>query len=120
MNNKLKKLLRPLVIPKSDKIPQNIIIGSVAGVNDSDSREFTAKITKFEIKLLAKYYIERLKSIDIVWDYGQSGSYEIRMYPFASTRIAEFEDLIGQEEVEKIFKKVYGDYKPGKNDPIQS
>ena len=100
MDKQMKKLLEPVVIktPKS-----NLIIGSVTGVNDKSSQEHSAEITEHEMSILCKEWASKVRGVEECWNLGQTGSYEIRMYPYANDRLSYFEKFLGIGVVNYLF-----------------
>ena len=76
-----------------------VIGGGISGVNDqSASLVENFKPTLYELEVLARHYLKEAKEIEFYWRFlGDSGSYEIRMHPFACRRLATLESFLGAE-----------------------
>ena len=76
-------------------------IGVVNGVNDMGSELVDEFIpTRYELSILAQHYAERIWEINHFWEaHGQSGSYEIRMGPFATRRLDRIWNILADEEL---------------------
>ncbi len=80
-----------------------VIGGGIRGVNDSTAYlvdDF--KPTLCELAVLTGHYLGNLREIEFGERfYATSGSYEIRMGPFADRRLATIEDVLGKERFQK-------------------
>jgi len=83
--------LAPLIV--NDRIA----IGVVPGVNDRAARLVAGfELTEYELGVLANHYLNRLRSSEFDSRvYEQSGSYDIRMRPFADRRLATIREVMG-------------------------
>jgi hypothetical protein len=89
-----------------------VIIGAYSTINGPDAMPLQGlEITKDELRAVVRHHAELLLSVDQCWADGQSGSWEIRQYPYSSERVNYFEQFLGSDEVEAIFKDVYKDFK---------
>jgi len=103
------------------------IIGRISGVNDESAclvEHF--KPTQYELEVLARHYLENARDIEFYGRFlGASGSYEIRMHPFAYRRLATIKSVLGEkrlqeaiarteEKWDEIFKRAEKDAKPCK------
>jgi hypothetical protein len=89
-----------------------VIIGAYSAINGPDAMPLQGlEITKDELRAVVRHHAELLLSVDQCWADGQSGSWEIRQYPYSSQRVNYFEQFLGSDEVEAIFKDVYKDFK---------
>lgn len=80
-----------------------VIGGGISGVNDQSAclvENF--KPTLYELEVLARHYLEEARGIEFLGEFlGCSGSYEIRMRPFAYRRLATIEAFLGEESFRK-------------------
>jgi len=59
-------------------------------------------LTDDQLGHLARYYLEEIYIIHFDWEaFGESGSYSIRMGPFARMRLATIEDAMGIDQFAK-------------------
>lgn len=76
-----------------------IVIGYVPAVNGEEAvlvEDFQP--TRHELGVLARHYLDEACSIEFEWRCSrQSGSYEIRMLPFAQRRLAAIREAIGED-----------------------
>ncbi len=79
------------------------LIGVVPGVNNESAtivEEF--KPTVYELEVLARHYLEEAREIEFAGKFlGYSGSYEIRMRPFAYRRLATIEGILEKHRFDK-------------------
>ncbi len=84
-----------------------VIGGGIRGVNDEAAclvENFTP--TLYELEVLAKHYLEKVREIEFDGRFlGDSGSYEIRMHPFACRRLATLESFLGAERFHKAIAR---------------
>jgi hypothetical protein len=107
MNND--DFLKPMVGTMGET---RVIIGAYSAINGPDAIPLQGlEITKDELRAVVRHHAELLLSVDQCWADGQSGSWEIRQYPYSSERVNYFEQFLGSDEVEAIFKDVYKDFK---------
>lgn len=101
---------------KNNENAQNkfqLIIGSYSAINGSDAMPLQGlEITKDELRAVVRHHAELLLSVDLSWADGQSGSWEIRQYPYSTERVNYFEQFLGSDEIEEIFEDVYKHFKP--------
>ncbi len=76
-----------------------VVGGGIRGVNDKSAclvENF--KPTVYELEVLARHYLEKIRDIEF-WErfYRTTGSYQIRMRPFASRRLATIESALGEQ-----------------------
>ena len=85
-------------------------IGSVHGVNDGGARLTTGvTLTDDQLGQLARYYLEEIYRLNFDWEaFGQTGSYEIRMLPFARARLASIQDAMGIDQFAKATAEIIG------------
>jgi hypothetical protein len=90
-------------------------IGHVDEVNGSGALEIPAFVpTRGELLQLVRYWYERILDIQWFWYmYGQTGSMEIRLEPFAHRRISRIADLIGQKAVDEVVEKTTEEFRKG-------
>jgi len=86
---------------------KKITIGYINEVNGAKSIKQQAEISLYEAELLCRHWAERMRGVDECWLSNQTGSYEIRMHPYANSRIAYFMLILGPERVNKIVDEVY-------------
>jgi hypothetical protein len=83
-------------------------IGVIRGVNDESAylvKEF--KPTLYELEVLARHYLEEARDIEFGWTFlGFSGSYEIRMQPFAYRRLATIQSILGDQRLQEAISRV--------------
>lgn len=105
----LKDSIKPIVGTIGET---KVVIGSYSSINGPDAVLLQGiEITKDELRAIVKHHAELLLAVDQCWSEGQSGSWEIRQYPYSSQRVSYFEEFLGSDEVEAIFKDVYKDFK---------
>ncbi len=88
--------------------PLGGVIGAgIRGVNDqSASLVENFKPTLYELEVLARHYLEEAREIEFDGKFlGSSGSYEIRMHPFAYRRLATIENVLGEERFQKAIAR---------------
>ena len=86
-------------------------IGYGYEVNGPGAEKHAAEVTTWEIEQLCKIWAERRRSILFDYKaYGQSGSYGIRVEPFAQQRLGYFAGLIGEDKVEEIVAGVFASF----------
>jgi hypothetical protein len=101
-------ILKPIVGTMGDT---KVVVGAYSSINGPDAIPLHGiEITKDELRAVVKHHAELLLAVDQCWADGQSGSWEIRQYPYSSTRVSYFEEFLGSDEVETIFKDVYKDF----------
>lgn len=62
--------------------------------------------TKHELSIVARHWIRELLEINIFWFlYSTTGSWEIRMGPYASRRLGRIADAIGEDAVNEIVRQ---------------
>ena len=78
-----------------------IRIGVVNGINDGGEREAVGpELSVEQLEQLALFYLKERAKIRLAWEHeGTSGSYEIRMLPYASRRLVAIEDALGRAVV---------------------
>ncbi len=84
-----------------------VIGGGIRGVNDqSASLVENFKPTLYELEVLARHYLEEARMIEFDGRFlGMSGSYEIRMQPFAYRRLATIESILGEERLQEAISR---------------
>ena len=88
--------------------PLGGVIGAgIRGVNDqSASLVENFKPTLYELEVLARHYLEEARMIEFDGRFlGMSGSYEIRMQPFAYRRLATIESILGEERLQEAISR---------------
>ena len=83
------------------------IIGRISGVNEESAylvEHF--KPTQYELEVLARHYLEEARMIEFDGRFlGMSGSYEIRMQPFAYRRLATIKSILGEERLQEAISR---------------
>ena len=98
----------PFSIPFGDS---RIVIGYYPGINGEDSKGVLGvEPTRDEIKALVRYHSKLLRAVDENWSNGQSGSWEIRQFPYSNSRINYYAQFLSEKEVDEIVKDVYKDF----------
>ncbi len=84
-----------------------VIGAGISGVNDSTAYLVeNFKPTLYELEVLARHYLEEAREIEFYGRFlGSSGSYEIRMHPFACRRLATLESFLGAERFHKAIAR---------------
>ncbi len=91
-------------------VTQAGVVGFIEEIHGEAGKSDCIEVTRFEICLLARHWIEQLKSVHHTFAMGGSGSWEIRMRPYAEQLIAGFieAEMISVEKVNEIAKEMYG------------
>lgn len=63
--------------------------------------------TEDEIKAIIRHHVGLLRMIDESWAMGQTGSWEIRQYPYSNQRINYYSQYISETDIQAIFLDVY-------------
>jgi len=79
----------------------------IRGVTDqSASLVENFKPTLYELEVLAKHYLEKVREIEFDYRFlGESGSYALRMNHFARRRLATLESFLGAERFHKAIAR---------------
>tara|TARA_Y100000310_G_C20695987_1_gene825756 strand:- start:4295 stop:4618 length:324 start_codon:yes stop_codon:yes gene_type:complete len=77
-----------------------IVIGFIDEIHGPPSERKPMSISKAEAQLIADYYVKEIFTIDLGFEDGISGSYEIRMQPYAYERL---EALVESQLVDKEY-----------------
>ena len=89
------------------------VIGYVDKVNGPGSAEHPDFVcTCHELRQLVKYWTREI--LDIRWFYflyGQTGSTEIRVGPYANSRIARIEEELGEEQVDRAVEEAREEFR---------
>lgn len=100
----LEELVKPLV-------GENIVIGYHPSINGEESIPLEGVMpTLAEIKIIIHYHAEMLRAVDECWRDGQSGSWEIRQFPYSNSRINYYSQFVDESEIQAIFDSVYKDF----------
>lgn len=96
------------------KLPR-IIIGYYEDINGRNAIPLkNVKPTKAEILAIIKHHVELIRSVEAMWEMGQSGSWEIRQFPYSHHRIDYYSQFVDKKEIDEIFDEVYKDLKKSK------
>ncbi len=117
--------LGPLVSEPMGIDGKRLAIGMVPGVNDAGAtlvENFAP--TRYELEVLANHYLEEVRAIEFDGEFlGSSGSYEIRMRPFAYRRLDAIWQVLGEESFKKAiapmeekWQKVFAEARKGKRE----
>lgn len=99
----------PIVIPTGGT---PIVIGYHSSINGKESLPLQGvEPTLAEIKEIIRYHTQMLRAVDECWANGQSGSWEIRQYPYSNSRISYYAQFVDESEIQEIFDDVYKDFK---------
>ena len=99
-------ILKPLQGTTSNDV--KIVIGFYPSINGNESIPLQEiEPTKDEVRAIVKHHAELMRAVDECWREGQSGSWEIRQYPYSSNRVKYYEEFLGKEEIDAIFEEVY-------------
>jgi hypothetical protein len=92
---------------------ERFVVGYVEEVNGAGAKEIAGYIpTRHELIQLVKYWYGQF--LDLEWSFfttGQTGSYEIRLGPFAERRINRAATAIGEGAVKQAIKEVRDEFK---------
>lgn len=95
------------------RLKNGIVFGYDPEIHDEDAIEFTYKLPLGAIKRFIKSYMQSMKSIDQTFTYSHdSGSYEIRMYPYCVRMLLDIEKQLNEHKLcsKKIVDEVYSMY----------
>jgi hypothetical protein len=94
------------------------MIGGVDEVNGTGALEASGFVpTRHELAVIAEYWLRELLDIEFFsFCFGQTGSRELRLCPFAARRLGRIESILGETVVEGIERKVYSEQR-AKVDP---
>jgi hypothetical protein len=106
-----------LITMKDPLAPIPLSNGCVMGffyeINGDGAREHQARVTRFEMELLCKHWAKQLLAVSEEWVYfGSTGSWEMRVMPYARTRLGYFQRFLGDEKVTEIVDEVFKDFDP--------
>jgi len=97
--------LRPSVTNLGEK---KIIIGYHPAINGKESVPLQGiEPTLAEVKAIILHHLQLLRAVDECWADGQSGSWEIRQYPYSNQRITYYSQFITESELKDMFDEVY-------------
>ena len=86
----------------------SIILGAVYEVNGEGAQELQAQVTRFELELLCEHWARQIREVRRSYlVFGQSGSREIRVLPYAHNRLDYLAEFLGDDRVESIFDRVF-------------
>jgi hypothetical protein len=85
-----------------------IVIGYYPSINGYEAVPLQGiEPTKDEVRAIVRHHAELMRLVDECWRDGQTGSWEIRQYPYSSQRIRYYQEFLGKEDVDSIFEDVY-------------
>jgi hypothetical protein len=85
-----------------------IVIGYYPSINGYDAVPLQGiEPTTDELRAIVRHHAELMRLVDECWRDGQTGSWEIRQYPYSSQRVRYYEQFLGKEDVDSIFEDVY-------------
>lgn len=85
-----------------------IIIGHYPSINGEEAIPLeNVQPTLTEIKAIIRYHAKMLRAVDELWANGQSGSWEIRQFPYSNNRINYYSQFVDDSEIQEIFDDVY-------------
>ena len=89
----------------------SVRIGFFSDIHGSEGAYVPAKVTGAEVEVLVRHYCEIVRDIELTFWVGYSGSWEIRMHPYAMMRNSRFieEGAISEERFEAIKEDVLAD-----------
>lgn len=77
--------------------------------------------TKHELLLLARHWAKVVTDIEYFWsDFGQVGSSDMRNHVYGHHRVSKLSDLVGVEEIRKIFKELERPSEETTSDPMDT
>jgi hypothetical protein len=80
-------------------------VGAIHGGGGQDCPEFIPTVQ--ELRYLAEAWLRRVYDMALEWfPYGSTGSYEIRIRPYAQGRLGRIADALGMEEMAVIKEQV--------------
>ena len=101
-------ILKPMVFPVGET---HFVIGHYPAINGKESIPLEEiKPTLAEVKVIIRHHVEMLRSVDECWRDGQSGSWEIRQFPYSNERIKYYAQFVDDSEIQEIFDDVYKDF----------
>ena len=100
--------LQPLTVPFGGT---NMVIGYYPSINGGESVPLQGiEPTLAEVKVIIRHHVEMLRAVDECWRDGQSGSWEIRQFPYSNGRINYYAQFVDDSEIQEIFDDVYKDF----------
>jgi len=103
IRNKDNKYLEPIVLKKKEDKKPALVIGYYDEIHGEGAKKVRITLTQAQVEEIVKYYIDIILGIEAVFDEGQSGSYEIRWFPYAHRRLNYFDKLLNFEHIEHLF-----------------
>jgi len=109
-------ILKPMVFPVGET---NFVIGHYPSINGNESIPLEeVKPTLAEVKVIIRHHAEMLRAVDECWRDGQSGSWEIRQFPYSNGRINYYAQFVDESDIQEIFDDVYRDFNANVPDDI--
>lgn len=108
--------LNPIVVPFGDT---KFVIGHYPSINGKESLPLQGiEPTLAEVKVIIRHHTEMLRAVDECWRDGQSGSWEIRQFPYSNERINYYAQFVDDSEIQEIFDDVYKEFNANVPDNI--